>query len=389
MKQYYFSLFIILALGLAACNEEAKFLPDTSASKLTIIPNEGINVTPVSIDLLPNGNYLIVANTEESIEGDVKSKIRVIVMQKDGVILQEKLYPSNDEESWVASETFLQESGEFIIGGNTSILASSSTKSQFLFSLSATGDSLQYQTNFGAVSGEFLAGQLVDAFVYSLTQVSSNLINVSKINSNDLSLVATKEIAVEGTPSASLLVKGDTLAFATNNQINFTLFGSNEDLDEDARLSAVEDFDFTIVALTGISDASTALCFGLKDPNTSSSWFKAYASPRPQNPGVYWATYNENEEAEDEIQNVKVLDKDVFICGSRSRLREPRNFYIIRTDQYGNQLMSNVFGSENSENILYDATLDGEEIITVGKVTSNRSESIVVCRLNGKGILTR
>lgn len=383
-RRYLYSLLICYALVLGACNTEADIMPDADASVIKLIPGDR-DEFPLSLTLLSNGDYLIVSNSSALVDGATVSKIRVVRMSKRGEIAFDKFYPENNSLSWAAKTVHLIDN-EIIIGGNSTI------NNMLFLKLDEAGDSLQFNTSYPN-NPYYLDSKVEDNAILLLTTDRSKKIDIEYFSANSLLMEGgvSKSFNVDTVPAASLFIKGDTVAFATKQTVNYSLWPSDRDLDDDAKLKTLNNAgNYKINYLLNTPPKKTALAFGVVSVGTNSKWFSMLSDVKENLGNPSAVIFEESIPFNDIMHNVHVEDDHILICGARSAEGEDNsNFLLMKTDLSGRLQFSRSFGSSASENELYDAIWDNGRIVTVGTTAFGGKKTIIITTLSETGRIIR
>jgi hypothetical protein len=105
---------LILLLGLAGCNNEEGLNNVSPNNYIKILEGNSAD-DPIAIRLLADGNMLVVSNSLSFVQGEQIRKIRILKLNLEGNVLEEKAIPTSNEVNWSARDVISLENGEVLI----------------------------------------------------------------------------------------------------------------------------------------------------------------------------------------------------------------------------------------------------------------------------------
>ncbi|MBK6267127.1 hypothetical protein JKA74_18935 [Marivirga sp. S37H4] len=386
IKHFKYIAFLLL-LNMSACNTEEGVTPSSTEAFLKIIPGAGFD-EPVSIDVLSNGDLLIVSNNTSFNQGETgtTTKIRVVRLTQSGNKVFDKYYPESLSESWEAKQTVFYTDDKIIIGANID-----EGNGLVLFQTNASGDSVT--SSQITYEGENLnligAEKESEEDLLLLSSLSGNPaydVRVNKLNTISMSSTEERSELLNSVPSSNAVQTGNN-TFALG--LGPVIFYINDD--NDAALTSVPSQNFTIKHLTNYQETSKTIAFGEVQQNNQTHLFSYWTSPGQASTNAQPLVFNRGSDS-DFLKGVKATSEGVLLSGSTERgvnntASKQADFLLLKTDINGNLLFTSTFGSEGNDDTLFDAVELNNGIYAVGTTNFAGSLTMVFVKLNNKGLL--
>jgi hypothetical protein len=384
----------LAAIIITACNTEEGLEPASQNSYIKIIQGLGSD-NPLKIEALDDGTLLIVSNSLIRGQGENVEKIRVLKVNINGTVLDEKYFPENINQNWIARDMIVLPDNKITIGGALRNENREDT-SLVVFTIDANNlDSIASQTYNSDAETYNMSGLSYDQnsskILFGGSEIRSGNVEFTvygEMNANDLSDLQTfKSDKVRALPATAFYKDNNgVLSWAYNSETS-TLSRSN-----DRRLNVIdesEDLDFENAENIRtkkliVTEEGEILLFGeTNEPNepTKIFYYKVFSG---NNEVVF------GEPGNNTLNGAKRIDGGYLITGSTEILVQGANvqtdFLLSRRTENGGEAFTESFGSDANEQ-LHDATMVGNNIYSIGSTTLGIENTLLLIKTDKFGRL--
>ncbi|WNB18065.1 immunoglobulin domain-containing family protein [Marivirga arenosa] len=379
---------LILNIGLLqlACNTEEGLEPVTPKNYFKILEGRGTD-NPIAIRSLSDGNLLIVSNTTSFEQGEQIRKIRVLKIDLNGNVLNERYLPENNE-NWSAKDVLKLTNDEIVIA-STSINSIAEDSSLVFYKINSNLDSLSATTHhnsatynlYGVAEDQnellFIAQEFKDQTSYPIIGridlSSSNIIDIKSAEKYDVP-PATK--VYRNAVGEYIWAYNRTRSYLAKVQPNLLQVNDQEIHIGNNLSSSVKAEKLLMINMNPI-------VFGELTQNGNNQLF--YYSQESGSSFVF------GESGDVFLNNVQKTESGYLVTGFQSLQidgseNRQTNFYFSRRNANGGEIFSKAFGTNENEELM-DALMINDGIYTIGKTIFGGENTLILIKTDAFGRL--
>jgi len=377
---------LIIGLGFSqlACNTEKDADIVTPASYYKIIEGEGAD-EPIAIRTLSDGNLLVVTNSISFEPSGQIRKIRLLELDYDGNIVDEKYLPDNNE-SWLVRDVLKMQNNEILlastiqnsIGMDSSLLFIKINESLELVS-SAT---YQNEATYNLLGAEESNSELL--FIAQESKESDAYPIVGRLNAESLEVISIQEASKYDVAPATKAYRNETgeyvwaynraRSYLTRAKPNLLQVNDQEIMLNEQGIPKAEKL---------LMKDGNPIVFGEIANNNISQLF--YYNQNAGTSFIFGSSGNTL------LNNAQMTEDGFLVTGYQDLQIEgtenrQRNFFLTRINENGGEIFSKTFGSDFDQE-LNDALMVDNDIISIGKTVFGGENTLVVIKTDGFGKL--
>jgi len=381
-------LLSILMIGLSfsqfACNTEKEADIVTPATYYKIIEGEGAD-EPIAIRTLSDGNLLVVTNSVSFEPSGQIRKIRLLELDFDGNIVDEKYLPDNNE-SWLARDVLKMQNNEILlastiqnsIGMDSSLLFIKINENLELVS-SAT---YQNEATYNLLGAEESNSEIL--FIAQESKESDAYPIIGRLNAESLEVISIQEASKYDVAPATKAYRNESgeYVWAYNRARSYLTRAKPNLLQVNDQEIMLNEQGVPKAEKLLMKDGNPIVFGEIANDNINQLFYYN------QNAGISFVFGTSGNTL---LNNVQMTEggflvtgyQDLQIEGTENR---QRNFFLTRINENGGEIFSKTFGSDFDQE-LNDALMVDNDIISIGKTVFGGENTLVVIKTDGFGKL--